>query len=78
VTASVLRRQAACAAIAGPSYTSCSISYDQVTPWSSRVSAGLHGLAIGDLFLGPHQALVAALSSKHPAEWRDHRPHGNS
>jgi len=64
--------------MAGPSYRSCSISYDRVTPWSSRASAGSHGLAIGDPFLGPYQALVAALSSKHPAEWRDDRPHGNS
>ena len=27
-----------------------------------------HRLAIGDLFLGPYQALVATLSSRHPAE----------
>ena len=27
-----------------------------------------HAIATGDLFLGPYQALVAALPSKHPAE----------
>jgi hypothetical protein len=45
----------------------CHLLHDRSHHLAQRWITYRRRLAIGDLFLGPYQALIAALSSKHPA-----------
>jgi hypothetical protein len=45
----------------------CHLLHDRSHHLAQRWITYRRRLALGDLFLGPYQALIAALSSKHPA-----------